>query len=152
MILRNSDGIPTLPNFVAVALVRMDGELSGAQLVHAASIAHEADLWPKWVPFCTAAETLKALSPTERVTYVQFDLTSMMRRGAILHWSLSDSLVERQSLLLLGASLGESSPIAKPAAASAVVLADFRAVKVLLSPRTSTSARIQWIAKVDFKV
>ena len=46
---------------------RMDGELTGAALPHAAAVAHEADLWPRWVPFCTAAETLQDLSPTERV-------------------------------------------------------------------------------------
>ena len=38
---------------------------------------------------------LGTLAPTERVTWLQFDLP-MMRRGALLHWSLADNLMERQ--------------------------------------------------------
>ena len=133
--------------------VRMEGELTGAYLMHAASVAHEADLWPKWVPFCSAAEMLKKLSATDLVTYIQFDLTSMMKRGAILHWTLSDSIAERQSLLLLGCSLSdETSPFGKPANAQATTLADFRAIKVLITPRTREACRIQWVTNVDLKV
>ena len=132
--------------------VRMRGELTSASLMHAAGVAHEAELWPKWVPFCSHAETLKAIAPTELVTYVQFDLTSMMKRGAILHWSLSDSLVERRSILLLGASLSdETSPFGKPSSAHDVRLADFRAIKVLITPRTRSSCRIEWITNVDLR-
>lgn len=114
--------------------VRMEGELGGTNLLHAAAIAHEADLWPKWLPLCGGAETLRALSPLERLTYVQFDLTPMMRRGALIHWSLSDALMERQSLLLLGASLGDPSPVERPAHAATVKLAEFKAIKVLITP------------------
>ena len=132
--------------------VRMDGEIEQAPLTLAAAVAHEAELWPKWVPFCTAAETLKAISPTEIVTYIQFDLaTSVMKRGAVLHWTLSDSLVERQSLLLLGASLDESSPIEKPPSAASVSLCDVRCLKALITPRTKASARVQWVLNVDLK-
>ena len=135
--------------------VRMAGDVSGAKLLHAAAVAHEAELWPRWVPFCTAGETLDEISPTERITYVQLDLgggaTSMMRRGAVLHWSLSDSLAERQSLLLLGASLDESSPVEKPASAGGVSLCEVRCLKALVSPRTATSASVQWVLNVDLK-
>ena len=44
------------------------------------------------------------LSPMERILYMQFDLGPVMRRGAVIHWSCADSLLERRSLLLLGAS------------------------------------------------
>ena len=200
--------------------VRMHGEMTAAALLHGASVAHEAELWPKWVPFCSHAATLKEISPTEIVSYVQFDLTSMLKRGgararpptarrppapanvpcahhaaatrphpvlmsslslslslslcvcvsvsvsvsvsvyarvcvvsaAILHWSLSDSLAEHQSLLLLGASLSdETSPYSRPAGATDVRLADFRAIKVLLTPMTKTSCRIQWVTNVDLQ-
>ena len=131
--------------------VRIEGELSGAELPHTAAVAHETELWPRWLPFCTAAETLKAVSPTEQITYVQFDLTSMMRRGALIHWSLSDSLVERQSLLLLGASLGDTSPIVPPPSAAGVTIADVRAIKVLIRPRSPTSARLECVCNVDLK-
>ena len=46
--------------------VRIDGELSGADLLHAAAVAHEADLWPKWMPFCGGAEIVSHHSPYER--------------------------------------------------------------------------------------
>ena len=59
--------------------IKMDGELTGASLVHAAAVAYEVDLWPRWVPLCSQAELLCALAPTERVTWLQFDLP-MMRR------------------------------------------------------------------------
>jgi hypothetical protein len=133
--------------------IRMDGEVSGARLLHAAAVAHESELWPRWMPFCTAGETLEELSPSERVIYVQFDFgglgTSVLKRGATLHWRLSESLAEHRSLLLLGASLDESSPIAKPAAATNVAMAEFRAIKVLVRPRTDTLARVQLVANVD---
>ena len=111
-----------------------------------------AALWPRWVPFCTAAETLKSLSATEGVTYLQLDLPPMLKRGAILHWSLTDALVERQALLLLGASLGESSPITKPSGSAAVPLADVRALKAIITPIASTSARVRFVANVDLQV
>ncbi len=131
--------------------IRMDGELTGAELSHAVGVAYEADLWPRWVPLCSAAEVVRTLSPMERVIYLQFDLGPVMRRGALLHWTCSDSLSERQSLLLLGASLGEGSGVERPAAAEGVTLADFRAIKLLVTPRTRTSARIQWVTNVDLK-
>ena len=60
--------------------------------------------------------------------------------------------MERQSLLLLGASLSdETSPFGKPASATGTTLADFRAIKVLITPRTRESARIQWVTNVDLK-
>jgi len=134
--------------------VRIEGELSGALLMHAAAVAHEADLWPRWVPFCGGAETLRAISPFERLTYVQFDLTPMMKRGAVLHWSLSDVLMERRSLLLLGASIDETSvdetsPIERPAQASGIKLAHFKAIKVLISPLSATSCHIKWVTNLD---
>ena len=75
----------------------------------------------------------------------------MMRRGAVVHWSLSDSLAERQSLLLLGTSLDEASPVEKPASAASVSLCEVRCLKALISPRTSTSAHVQWVLNVDLK-
>ena len=36
--------------------IKMEGELTGASLVHAAAVAYEVDLWPKWVPLCSQAE------------------------------------------------------------------------------------------------
>jgi len=54
-------------------------------------------------------------------------------------------------MLLLGASLGEGSGVERPAAAEGVTLADFRAIKLLVTPRTRTSARIQWVTNVDLK-
>ena len=36
--------------------IRMEGELTGASLVHAAAVAYEVDLWPRWVPLCPQAE------------------------------------------------------------------------------------------------
>ena len=127
----------------------MEGTLDGAQLIHAAAVAHEAELWPRWLPFCSAAATLRALSPMERVTYIQFDLTPMMKRGATLHWSLSDSMLEQRSLLLLGASVGQTSPFEPPPSAAGIKLADFRAIKVLITPRTPTSVDIRWVTNVD---
>jgi len=131
--------------------VRMEGELTGAALLHAASVAHEAELWPKWVPFCGGAETVLSTSPYERTSYVQFDLTPMMKRGALIHWSLSDSLMERQSLLLLGASLNDTAPVEAPQSAQGIKLADFRCIKVLIHPLTKTSCRIRWVTNVDLK-
>ena len=61
--------------------IKMDGELTGASLVHAAAVAYEVDLWPRWVPLCSQAEVLGALAPTERVTWLQFDLPMMRRHG-----------------------------------------------------------------------
>ena len=59
--------------------VRMDGELRGPQLMHAAAVAHEADLWPRWAPFCGGGEVLQRISPLEIVTYVHADPTSALR-------------------------------------------------------------------------
>jgi hypothetical protein len=131
--------------------VRIDGELSGASLLHASAVAHEAELWPKWMPFCGAAEVLTHISPYERTTYVQFDLTPMMKRGALIHWSISDSLQERQSILLLGASLGDAAPVEVPASAEGIKLASFKCIKVLIHPLTKTSCRVRWVSHVDLK-
>lgn len=132
--------------------VRMDGELTEAELTHAVAVSYEADLWPRWAPLCSGAEVVNTLSPLERVIWVQFDLGPVLRRGAVLHWSLSDSLAERQSLLILGASLGEGCDVTLPPAAAGVALADFRAVKILISPRARRAARIRWVANVDLRV
>lgn len=79
-------------------------------------------------------------------------LSSVRSACAVLHWSLADSLAERQSLLLLGASLSdETSPFGKPASAVGTTLAEFRAIKVLITPRTRQSCRIQWVTNVDLK-
>ena len=131
--------------------VRIDGELSGASLLHASAVAHEAELWPKWMPFCGAAEVLTQISSYERTTYVQFDLTPMMKRGALIHWSISDSLQERQSILLLGASLGDAAPVEVPASAEGIKLASFKCIKVLIYPLTKTSCRVRWVSHVDLK-
>ena len=131
--------------------VRIDGELSGASLLHASAVAHEAELWPKWMPFCGAAEVLTQISSYERTTYVQFDLTPMMKRGALIHWSISDSLQERQSILLLGASLGDAAPVEVPASAEGIKLASFKCIMVLIYPLTKTSCRVRWVSHVDLK-
>ena len=86
----------------------------------------------------------------ERVTWLQFDLP-MMKRGMLLHWSLADSLVERQSILLLGVSVEEQPSIERPASAAGVALAEFKAIKVVVRPRTATSAQIRWVMHVDLK-
>ena len=96
------------------------------------------------------AEVLKALTPMERVTWLQFDLP-MMKRGALLHWSLADNLMERQTLLLLGVSVEEQPDIERPASAAGVTLAEFKAIKVVVRPRTTTSAQIRWVMNVDLK-
>ena len=75
----------------------------------------------------------------------------MMKRGAILHWSFSDNLVERQSLLLLGASAPETPSLSRPDSVEAIPLALFRTIKILITPRTRTSAEIRWITNVDLK-
>ena len=75
----------------------------------------------------------------------------MMKRGAILHWSLSDSLNERRSLLLLGASVGEASPVELPPHAGGVTLCDVRCVKVLVSHLTPRSCRVRLVTNVDLK-
>ena len=93
---------------------------------------------------------LKALTPMERVTWLQFDLP-MMKRGALLHWSLADNLMERQTLLLLGVSVEEQPDIERPASAAGVTLAEFKAIKVVVRPRTTTSAQIRWVMNVDLK-
>ena len=56
-------------------------------------------------------------------------------------------------LLLLGASVQEEgAQFELPAAAAGSTVANFRAVKVLLRPRTPTSAQIRWLVNVDLKV
>ena len=50
---------------------------------------------PSSVPLTPSCQVLGSLAPTERVTWLQFDLP-MMKRGALLHWSLADNLIERQ--------------------------------------------------------
>jgi len=75
----------------------------------------------------------------------------MMKRGALIHWTLSDSLLERQSLLLLGASLGEAAPVEVPPSAAGIKLAEFRCIKVLITPLTKSSCRIRWVSHVDLK-
>ena len=47
------------------------------------------------MPHPPSCQVLGSLAPTERVTWLQFDLP-MMKRGALLHWSLADNLIERQ--------------------------------------------------------
>jgi len=132
--------------------IRMNGELNGAELLHAAAVAHEADLWPRWIPLCSAGEVVgNGADAMERFSWIQFDLP-MMRRGALLHWSLSDSLLDRQSLLLLGASVPEHPGVERPAGASGVTLAEFRAIKVLVRPRSSATARIRCVLNLDLKV
>ena len=86
----------------------------------------------------------------ERVTWLQFDLP-MMKRGALLHWSLADNLMERQTLLLLGVSVEEQPGIERPPSAAGVTLAEFKAIKVLVRPRTTSSAQIRWVMNVDLK-
>jgi len=73
----------------------------------------------------------------------------MMKRGAVLHWSLSDVLMERRSLLLLGASIDETAPVERPAQASGIKLAQFKAIKVLISPLSATSCHIKWVTNLD---
>ena len=113
-------------------------------------MAYEADLWRNWIPLCSAAEVVAAPEPLERMTYCQFDLP-MLRRGLLLHWSLSDQLLERQSLLLLGASVPEGAGARLPAAAAGVALAEAAAIKVLVQPLSRSSARIDWVMQVDLK-
>ena len=48
-----------------------------------------------------SCQVLGSLAPTERVTWLQFDLP-MMKRGALLHWSLADNLIERQGAASTG--------------------------------------------------
>ena len=130
--------------------IKMEGELTGASLVHAAAVAYEVELWPRWVPLCSSAEALCDLHPMERVTHLQFDLP-MLKRGAVLHWSLADNLVERQTLLLLGVSVEEQPNIERPPSAQGVTLAEFKAIKVVVRPRTATSASIRWVMNLDLK-
>jgi len=131
--------------------IRMTGELEGAELAHVVAVAYEVELWPTWVPLCAGAELLQTLGPMERISWTQFEL-SMMKRSASLHWSLSDCFAEGRCLLLLGASIEEdSSQFELPAAANGSTVADFRAIKVLLRPRTPTSAQIRWLVNVDLK-
>jgi len=130
--------------------IKMEGELTGASLVHAAAVAYEVELWPRWVPLCSCAEALCELDPMERVTHLQFDLP-MLKRGAVLHWSLADNLVERQTLLLLGVSVEEQPSIERPPSAQGVALAEFKAIKVVVRPRTATSASIRWVMNLDLK-
>ena len=113
-------------------------------------MAYEADLWRNWIPLCSASEVVAASEPLERITYCQFDLP-MLRRGLLLHWSLSDQLLERQSLLLLGASVPEGADARLPAAAAGVALAEAAAIKVLVQPLSRSSARIDWVMQVDLK-
>eukprot|EP00964_Phaeocystis_antarctica_P043723 scaffold25090_cov57-Phaeocystis_antarctica.AAC.8 len=84
----------------------------------------------------------------------------MMRRGALLHWSLADNLMERQvaastrwllTLLLLGVSVEEQPELERPPSAAGVTLAEFKAIKVMVRPRTTTSAQIRWVMNVDLK-
>ena len=191
----------------------MEGELTGASLVHAAAVAYEVDLWPRWVPLCPQAEVrprarynplpcdnpsqcynpspcyrplttlptpnhatdpsraaprwqclarqkpspcygpvachppppgashqvLGSLAPTERVTWLQFDLP-MMRRGALLHWSLADNLMERQvaaiTTLLLSLDAGTSCDC------ELLVLLAGSCTSCLLPPRAAQQARM----------
>ncbi|KAL1504384.1 hypothetical protein AB1Y20_010790 [Prymnesium parvum] len=129
--------------------VRMEGAIDGADLTHAVAVAHESELWPRWVPLCSHAEVLANLGQFEKVSWLQFDLP-VMKRAAIIHWSLTDSLLERQSLLLLGASVDEAY-VERPANTGSFTIADFRAIKVLLRPLTRTSARIRCVANIDLK-
>lgn len=68
----------------------------------------------------------------------------MLRRGAVIHWTVTDALQERKVLMLLGASLGDSSPIEMPPSAAGVKLAEFRAIKVLITPLTRSAAQVRW--------
>ena len=113
--------------------IRMSGELAGASLLHLAAVAYEVQLWPRWVPLCGGAEVVAELSKFERVIWMQWELP-MLRRGTLMHWVMSDQLLEKQSLTLLGASVPESPSAPRPPAASAVTLAEMRAVKILVRP------------------
>jgi len=129
---------------------RIDGEMKGAQLKHAIAVAYETDAWPKWLPLCTAAEVVHSPEPLERIVWLQFDLP-MFKRGALVHFSLVDCLYERNSLVLLGHSVSESPAVQRPAAASGVPLAHLGAVKMLIEPKTRSSARIIWLMHLDLR-
>ena len=56
-----------------------------------------------------------------------------------------------QTLLLLGVSVEEQPELERPPSAAGVTLAEFKAIKVMVRPRTTTSAQIRWVMNVDLK-
>ena len=132
--------------------LKVDGEITGAPLLRAAAAAREASLWTRWLPLCSVAEVVAPLGLMEQLLWVQFDLP-MLKRGSLLHWTFADCSLERQSFLLLAASVDEDSlesgGAARPAAAHGVPSADFRAVKVLVAPISATRARVRFVMNVD---
>ncbi len=132
--------------------LKVDGEITGAPLLRAAAAAREASLWTRWLPLCSVAEVVAPLGLMEQLLWVQFELP-MLKRGSLLHWTFADCSLERQSFLLLAASVDEDSlesgGAARPAAAHGVPSADFRAVKVLVAPISATRARVRFVMNVD---
>lgn len=49
-----------------------------------ASMVYEVELFPKWVPFCKEAETIKSIPNAQKIAKVAFDIPLLSRKEGFL--------------------------------------------------------------------
>lgn len=83
--------------------VRMEGTLE-IPIFEQCAVVHELDLYPEWMPFCSAAKTIEKVSNSEIIPYMCISVPPMSR-DLLMRAYAADCLEEEGKVVIIGTTI-----------------------------------------------
>eukprot|EP01041_Mallomonas_annulata_P007529 gene7529-15418_t len=131
-------------------LLRLQGSGADLPLFEQVAVVHEADLYPKWVPFCSDARTVTKITHADLIVHMNIQMP-MLSREAAVRFNGVDCLNEQGTVIFLGESVDQWVSPAIPWKPTGwfhdrMIISEFKAIVRVESP---SSAKIIVIASLD---